>query len=201
MQLDVGGRISVETVNQLKEDLRPVLEISSTRPMSYRSPDAPSFIQLLGQAIEWLDPLKVASTVFLSQLAKEAASDLWENKKRIAVFLKDAAVKPLQVVAASIAKVLTKSGQQRTNFSIGLSLPEDYFGTAVNLENEHEDEIAWIVSNFVVRADKIETAIREEMAGQNKPLGRVQLTIQPNGSFLLQWVDDDEMRIHERTIE
>jgi hypothetical protein len=37
----------------------------------------------MGEALQWLSPLKVATTVFLSQLAKEAASDVYKNKAKI----------------------------------------------------------------------------------------------------------------------
>jgi hypothetical protein len=201
MQLDIGGITNDDLLDQLKTDLQPIIEITNTRSVSFRSAEPHSLLQLLSNAIEWIHPLKVAATIFLSQLAKEAATDFWKNKKKIAMLLKDASVKPIKIFASSISKSLKTSKQHKTRFSVGLSIPDDYFGTALTFLEEDEEEIAWIISNFVIRAEQIENAVREEMSGVNKPLGRVFLTIQPDGGFLLQWMDGDKLERHERKIK
>lgn len=200
MQLHIGGTTNLEVTNQLKADLLPIIEITQIQTVSFRAADAPSLLQLLANAIEWLHPLKVAATIFLSQLAKEAATDLWKNKKKIGVLLKDASIKPIKIVAAAISKALKSSEHQKTHFSIGLSIPDDYFGTAFTFTDEDEEEIAWVVSNFIIRVEQIDKAVQDEINGPNKPLGRVFLTIEPDGGFLLRWMDGNKLEHHERRI-
>lgn len=94
--------------------------------------DLPGFIKLVGEAADWF-PLKAAATVFLSQLAKEAATDVYKHKAEVALVLSKGACAPIRVVARSLLRARLDSGPPVPGVVLGLSIPNDFFGTSIDL--------------------------------------------------------------------
>jgi hypothetical protein len=200
MIITTAGPVDRDAVNRFVQDIQTVMPVTDIRSAQFRSAQSPEFVQLLSDAAQWFDPLKVAVTVFLSQLAKEAAKDVWKHKTKIAIALKDVAVTPLRVISSSISRLLISRPRGTLHITIGLPWPDNYFGAWMDITTSDEQQIAWIVANFVIHAERIQQAIQNEMNGDRRPSGAVSLTFQDDGSFLLRWMDSKDLQIHELII-
>lgn len=89
---------------------------------------------------------------------------------------------------------------KQTQFSVGISLPDGSLGAALTVPNEKKEFIAWVLSNFTLQADVIETVVRDLAQSEYAPAGRIQLLVQPDGGFLVKWMDRHHEKIHSLKI-
>lgn len=190
MRLIVTADIPAEVRQELHAAWQPFGGLEESGEVFLKSAEPLSFIQIMGDALQWLSPLKVAATVFLAQLAKEAATDIYKHKQQIGRALMNAGAAPLRLVAVALKKA-RESSPRRPELVIGLPLPNEYFGTALSLPGNSEEEIVSLVARFVVRVQAIEQVIQAEISRGGPPLGRVEVVPKDTGGFLLRWVDQD----------
>jgi hypothetical protein len=198
MKLIVTADIPPDVRQELHDGWQPLGSLEQAGEVFLKSAEPPSFIQIMADALQWLSPLKVAATIFLSQLAKEAATDIYKNKQQIGRALANAAAAPLRLAAAALKRA-RESSLRPPGLVVGLPIPDDYFGTALWLPGDSEEDIAWLVARFVVRAQIIEQLIQAEISAGRLPLGRVQVIPTDTGGFLLRWVDQ-EFGQHEHEV-
>jgi hypothetical protein len=155
------------------------------------------FIQLMGEAIDWL-PLKIAATVFLSRLAQELASDAYRHKASVAKLLGETACAPIRVAAGGLVRArLDTPGQP--GVVLGLSIPDDFFGTALSLDATSEEATAVLLTRFIASAQSIEDTIKAEVATGQRPMGRVMVIPVATGGFTLTWLDHS-LKHHEKHV-
>lgn len=200
--VNVTADVPLEARQRLIEEVDAIMRVDDASTPMFRShaADQPTFIQVLAELAEWTLPLKIAAMAFLAQLAKRAADDAWDSKKEIASALQGMTVRPLRDLAAAINRARIAS-ERKPEIVVGLPIPDPYSGTAIHFQPEDEGEIAWFIAHFIAKADKIEAAVQEEIARGHTPLGRAQLYLQTDGSFDMKWMDQAEMKVHERRIE
>ena len=198
MRLIVTADILPDVRQELHAAWQPLGGLEEASEVFLKSAEPPSFIQIMGEALQWLPLLKVATTVFLAQLAKEAATDIYKHKQHIGRALTNAGAAPLRLVAAALKKA-RDSSPRRPGLFIGVPLPDDHFGTALSLPGDSEEEIASLVARFVVRVQAIEQLIQAEISAGRSPLGRVQVIPKGTEGFLLRWLDQ-EFGIHEHEV-
>ena len=151
----------------------------------------------MADALQWVTPLKIVATVFLSQLVKDAATDVYKHKRQIGQALATAATAPLRLAAAALKRARDRS--PRCSLAIGLPLPNEVTGTVLWLDPDSEEETALLIARFVVRVEMIEQLIKAEIAAGRPPLGHVQVIPTDSGGFLLRWMDQDG-GIHEHEV-
>ena len=200
MLIVISGSPPKITIDQMVEDLGPVLKVDKVMHLQGRSVDPPTIVQLVGDLSQWLLPLKIAVSIFLAQLAKEAAKDAWKNKSRIAEVLKEQACKPLKVLASAVASTKRRMGIANFRITIGLSIPDDIFGTVLLVEDNDEELIALLIAQFVDQLKDIEAIVKKEMSGPNSPVGQVSLLVQRDGSILVRWMGSQDLAIHEQIV-
>lgn len=144
-------------------------------------------------ATEWRALCNDAADVFLSKLVAEAATDLFENKSKIAIILWDAAVEPIQILTSFIVKAV----RNKTKISIGLPIPDEQFGTTLTFVHEEEEFVAWVLSSYISQLDVIERVVNEIIKSDLSPAGLIQLMIQSDGGFVLKWMDKNQQEIHK----
>ena len=198
LRLFVTDDIPESTRRELVDAWKDIGGLERAGVVFLRSAEPPSFIQIMGEALQWLSPLKVAATVFLSQLAKEAATEIYKNKAKIAEALAQAAAAPLRRAAASLKQARHQS-PRHPRVVLGLSMPDDYFGTALSITHESEEEIAYLLASFVTKAEAIQQVIQAEIDAGRRPLGRVQVVPTGAGGLRLVWMDQ-QFGKHEREI-
>jgi hypothetical protein len=119
----ISDRLSPDAVESLKAGLPPDAELDE-QWLSLNSVDPPTFIQLVADAATWHLVLKAAVTIFLSEIAKSAASDVWKNKAVIGKALSNVLTAPIRKIASALRDAKTKS-RDSTQISIGIPLPFD----------------------------------------------------------------------------
>jgi hypothetical protein len=200
MRLIITADIPSDVRQELLADWQSLGGLEQAPEVFLKSPEAPSYIQIIGDALQWVTPLKAIAIVFFSQLAsqlaKEVATDIYKNKQQISRALAAAATAPLRLAAAVLKKA--RDGSPRRSIAIGLPLPNEVEGTVLWLEADSAEEIAVLIACFVVRVETIEQLIQVEITAGRPPFGRVQVTPTDSGGFLLHWTDQNsESHKHE----
>ena len=158
-------------------------------------PSLTSILQILGDAAAWL-PLRISATVFLSTIAKRAADATWDS---LAALLKSKEVKPLSDVTNSLATV-SNMVDGNVEVLIGLNIPDDHSGTAMLIETNSTVEVAYMLAQFVVHADQLAKAMQLEIEKGDVPLGPAKIQLQDDGSLLVKWRSQSDLKNHEVVI-
>ena len=155
-----------------------------------------SVVQLLGPALDWL-PLKAAATVYLGTLAKRAADATWTG---LAEWSRSKEVEPLMDVVTALTQTAKKAGTN-VEIVVGLDEQDDFHGTAMVIRTQEPEEVARMLGIFVARADEISALINDEVAGDRKPVGRVEVILEEDGQqVVIRWMSISDRRIRERRI-
>jgi hypothetical protein len=193
MRLIVTTEIPPNVRHDLLVDWQPLGGLEQAPEISLKSPEAPSYIQIMADALQWVTLLKVAATLVLSsalsELAKEAAKDIYQHKEQIGRALLNAAAAPLRLATAAVKKA--RDNSPRCSLAIGFPLPDEVMGTVLCLDADSEEEIALLIARFVVRAETMEQLIQAEIAAGRRPIGHVRIIPTDSGGFLLRWMDWD----------
>ena len=167
--------------DSIRAELSKHLKVGQPRMVSLCSadPSLPSFINLLGDVPTWL-PLYAAATAYLATLAKRAAEATWDkisNRNE---------VKPLAEVATTLTKVAARVDGKVT-ISIGLNIPDDYFGTSLFIQSSDSEEVARVLACFIVHVEQVSKAMQDEVAAGRTPFGPAFIELQDDGSLLVRW--------------
>ncbi len=200
MQIQFSGRYAAIIVDEFKEDWDKIFSESKKVPFGMRSAEPQSVLQIIGELIDWTLPLKVAATAFLTQLAKEAAKDIWKNRKKVSEILQNETCSKLSESVKIIKRAISKSENQ-CSFIITLYYPAKYIETELVIKSEDEVEISWLLANFIANLDFIYNAIVEELKGENPPSQLIFLSIDETGSIIMKWMDSIKLEKHERIIK
>ena len=183
----------------MRTELSKHLNIDEPKVLHMRAADPPAVLQLLGDALSW-SPLKVTATtvvtVYLSTLAKRAANDTWDGLKSL---LKSKEAKPLTDVAKTL-EIAANSVTGERRIAVGLSIPDDYFGTMLCIRPSASEEIARQLAFFVVHAEQISKSMQAEIAAGYTPLGGATIELHDDGSLLVSWVRQADSSRHELKI-
>jgi hypothetical protein len=193
MNIIVNSEVSENTLDEIQCELSPLFGQIDFHSAAFKSHVAESVIELVTPATEWLAVCNEAANVFLSKLVAEAATDLYGNKSKIALILWDAAVEPIQILTSFIVKAV----KNKTKISIGLPIPDEQFGTTLTIVNESEEFVAWVLSSYILQLEVIESVVYEIIKSNTPPAGMIQLSIRPDGGFVLKWMDRNQQEIHE----
>lgn len=197
--MDAGGvifynqEVPAGVRKRLEIDLDEVIRYDETRTIHQRSATVPELVQVLLEASAWKQALGAAAVLFMKEYIKElgrlSAKSTWRQGKALASTLKDLSVEPLKKTADALARA-KQSLSNRSRVSIGLPIPDDYFGTLLEIEAEEEDEIALILALFVTRVEEIEGRLEEERE-QERALGAISLHVDDRGNFVAEWKDQN----------
>jgi hypothetical protein len=196
MIIVTNSEVPADTVESISSELIPVFGPLEFRKTDFKSHAAASVIELLGGRDEWSAALGIAGSEFLSGLVKESATDLLNSRSKIETILDQALLKPLKVLTSVISGAMLK----QTQFSVGITLPDGSLGAALTIPNDNKEFIAWTLSSFTLQADVVETVVRDIAQSEYAPAGRIQLLVQPDGGFLLKWMDKHHEKIHSLKI-
>ena len=98
-----------------------------------------------------------------------------------------------------VASAIARASSNQTYVRIGLPIPNDYFATLLSVDGDDEVSIAVTIAFFVLKAEEIEETIKRESRAKGIA-GGVKLHLEPGGSFVAQW-DDEDFGYHEIRIE
>lgn len=190
--LIVTLEVPQEAREVLKAEAAPLLSIVDVHELVLLSADIHSFIKVLADALDWTLPFKAAAGVFLSQLAKNMADDLWKNRVEITKALGSAAAFPIRKLIGAIEKAREISGEL-TTFAVGVPVPDDHFGATVTLPGNSTESSAVTFAIFVHHAQEIERTLHQYISAGRGIVGPVRVRPEPDGSVVLVWMDRDSL--------
>jgi len=193
---------------RLAEDLKRVLPVSEVTVIHQKAEGVNSIIQVALEASEWVTPLKAAATFFLYQVGKgvasfssqigkraaDAAIDRWVDEDSFDQNADDARVREVAKALAEAAE----STDDHTKLRIGLPIPDDFMSCCVMLDDPTEEEIALVISLFVLQAEELERTM-ERAEKDHNILGPVDLSLREDGRFEARW-KDQEFNEHQAII-
>lgn len=198
LDLYTNQAVPQEARERLAANLKGVLPASETTVIHQKAEGVNSIIQLALEASKWVTPLKAAASYFLYQVGKgvasfssqigkraaDAAIDRWVDKDAVDQKSDDA---PLRKVAKALAEAVDAT-EDRTQVRIGLPIPDDFMSCCVQLEDPSEEEIALVISLFVLQAEEIERTMKSAEK-DHEILGPVDLHLREDGRFEARWKD------------
>jgi hypothetical protein len=200
MKLRVSDDLPAPVIEQLRQDLAPLLPIALDVTSNFRKGYLPTQVRLIGERSEWMESLKGPAMTLLAQLSAEGALGSSSDKARIGKALADPSVEPLKQIAQTLCGILRGGSQKNFKVGVGLAVPNWQHGTTLSLENPEEELTALAIARFVNQLTDVEVAIREEMKGPRKPHGGVHLEVSLNGPLVLRWLDERTLNYHEREV-
>lgn len=159
----------------------------------------PTFIQVLAEIATWELILKISVTAFLAELSKQAAQDIWKNKKKVIKALSKPIVNPLKLFVSAVSKAKEKIGNQAT-ISIGIPFPDDYFGTVLVIQPEDSEEIVKLISIFINNLENIQNELHIISKLDNGPSGPVFIEIKDEKELLIKWFGKKELNHCEQDV-
>jgi len=152
--------------------------------------ETPSFVTVLSDILSWKTMLGIPTTVFISQLARNAADDIYKNKTRIAEVLSQRATKPLKRISAALRKTVGTS-PRKSVVRIGIPFPDDFLGTYMVLEVQSEEQVAVELAFFVVNIEAIQNTVKNEVLPNGEPRGGVIVQRKEYEAYILKWRGED----------
>jgi hypothetical protein len=201
MKLRVTGDLPMSLVEQLRQDLSPLLPIILDRTTVLQQSHLPPQVRLIGDRAEWMESLKGPATTLLARLSTEGPLHPSSDRARIARALSDASVEPLKKVARTLCSILARENQKSLHVGVGLTIPDWQHSTTLKLLTTDEESVALALARFVSQLPEVEVAIREEIRGPRKPYGQVQIEVAENGPLLLRWLDEKDLEYHQREVK
>lgn len=199
MEIQFSGKEVALIVNNFKKDWNNVFSETEINSFGMRSADPPSILQIVGELLDWTLPLKVATTAFLAQLGKEAASDIWKNKGKIFSALKQENCSKLYKTTKIIHDSISKT-ENDCKFILTLSYPKNFIEAELLIQTQNEAEIAFKLAIFIENLENIQNSITKELQGKYPPSQLVFLNIDDNGYITMSWMDTVELKKHEKII-
>ncbi len=181
--------ISSPLPESLQHALQPVFGTFSVLRTDHRAPRSASIIEMTATPAEWTAVCRDAAETFLTRMMKEGATDLVNSSAALSAILSDPAVRPVSIMAGIISNAV----QENAAFSVGFPEPEVLFPFVKG----GEGFAAWAFSGFITQAEFIGTVVADIAQSEYAPSGRMQLTITPDGGFLLAWMDKYQEKIHQ----
>ena len=204
LELTLSERFTDEDATALRAAISRHFHVSSpVQRVHRRSFDPPSTILLLGALIAWQVLVKPAAAFAksfgksfgktLGKRAGNAVSDIaseWKKNKDI---------KPLADVAMAFVATADRVGGKVT-ISVGLNIPDDYFGTVISTDSRDPLEVARVLAAFVVHAQEIADIVQAEIERGHEPLGGFNVGLEHDGTVKIQWLARSDLKAHEKNI-
>jgi hypothetical protein len=172
--------------------LQPVFGTLSVLRTDHPAPQSAAAAELTAPAEEWRSVFGTAAERLLARMISERATDLIDHSRAISAILDDPLIAPVRIMTDIIGKTV----QSGSLISIGFPGPEVQFPFV----KADEGFVAWAFASFVTQAKYISTVVADITNSEYEPSGRIQLTITPDGGFLLAWMDKYQEKIHQLKI-
>ena len=190
MRLFITADVPQEVRERICAQMNDTFGVVDVHVMELRSLEAPSFATIVAEALSWKTVLGVPATVFLTEIARRSAGDVYD-------VLKARGVEPLRKVASALAR-LTRESPAPTHVYIGVPVPDEYFSSRLVIESDDTTKVAEVLARFVVKAQEIEKAVVNEVSGGEEPPGAITLRLLPDGSFIATWegMNGNQREVH-----
>lgn len=164
-----------------------------------RSTEAPSWVTFLAEASWWSQLLAAYAALYVAEIVKEAAKDTWRGRAKALGAAKGAGSR-LWELAKAVADLRRRVGAP-TTLSIGLPVPNEFFGTRLTLEGSEPDELLPQLALFVHHLPALSRFISEAGLADGRVATGLSLRLRDDGALLVSWHDRQTLDIHEHVLD
>lgn len=191
--------VPLERLRELSRDLSPDFELEvDEHQVVLMSAGPPSWVTFLANADWLIKGLAASAALYVAEIIKEAAKETWRNRDK-ALAAGVAASKGITRLANSIAN-FRQSLSPRTKVLIGLPIPDDYFGTTLELIGLDPIDLELQIALFVHHLPALTALIRSESLEHGRVLGGVHLKLLQDSTLEVSWMDRDSFEQHRRVL-
>lgn len=199
LTLVLSEKFTEGDAESLRAALARRLRVGKPRFVHRASADPPSTIQLLGEVAAWL-PLAAAASGLLAgfskRLGERVANAAWDGA---AAWLRSREGAPLADVAEALVAAADRVDGE-VSIGVGLSFPDDHFGTAIWIDSRDPVEVARKLSVFITRVGRISKTMQAEIECGRRPVGPSIVELQEDGSVVLRWMAESDLKLYEKRI-
>lgn len=183
--------VSLEILERFAADLQPdlLVEIDSSQTFS-KSAQPPSWITLLAGAEWWMQVISAYGAVYTVEIVKEAAKESWNNRGQAVDALKSIGG-GVKTLARSISELRSRLSSS-TMVRLGIPLPDDHFGTTLDLVGSDSEHVEQVILMFVAHLPKISDIISAQRLTGKRVLAGMRLRLLDNGALEVSWSEYSE---------
>ena len=199
MKATATSDVDQQALELLCNQLQPDLDLSlDEHAIILRSAEPPSWVQFFAEAPWWIKALGAYAALYIAEIVKEAGKEIWKERAKLARVATGTGNRVLKLARSLVA--LRDRIPKRTKFVFGLPVPDDYFGTRLELIGKDEDIIAAEIALFIRYIPAIERLIETEGLRAGKVTGAITLHIAEDSSLRVAWMNRESLKIEERTL-
>lgn len=189
----VSRDLSSEDEGGFLAQVRLVMPVRNVGGLGFRTGEPTSAAHVVADVLTWTSILKVAAGLFLSQLAKNAADEVWEKKEALLKALGAEAARPLRLLARAFSAINQRT--LRTDARVGFPYPDPLLGTVLPIRSANELEAAWLLANFVMNADNLKSEVKSALESGAQPITGFFVDVSSEGVISLFWLEVDGKKI------
>lgn len=187
--------VPLATLHAFGRELAPEIEVLvDESQITLLSTEPPSWVSLFATAQWWQQALAAAAALYFGEIAREAGKDTWRSRASIAGAARGALARMADGIATLHATL-----RPSTRVVLGLSVPDEYFGTRLEIKGRTAHEIERELALFMHFLPQVEAIIESEQLTTNAQ-GPILLTIQADESLEIGWVDRGGLEVHTRVL-
>lgn len=178
--------VPLPVLENFAADLEPdlLVEVDSSQ-ISFKSAEPQSWIALFATADWWIKLITAYGALYTAEIVKEAAKDSWKNRARGVDALRSWAGGVMRL-AGSFKKLRPRlSG--KTTIKLGLPVPDEYFGTTLDLIGSDVEHIEQFIVMFIAHLPQINEILDAQRATDRRVLAGVRLTLLEDGALEVSW--------------
>jgi hypothetical protein len=169
--------------------VRLVMPVRNVSGLGFRSGELISAAHIVADVLTWTNVLKAAAGVFLSQLAKNAADEVWTKKEDLLKALGTTVARPLRTLARAFSAINQRA--MHTDARVVFPYPDPIQGTVFPVRSTNELETAWLLANFVMNAENLQAEVRTLLESGAQPMTGFFVDVSVEGEVSLWWFEVD----------
>lgn len=196
MRLEFTSDIPNSEREELLSVWRRIVGPSEEEELVQLSTDPASFVTILGDALEWITPLRAAAAAALAVAGGAFGKRIGERAADAAL---DAGTRKLKELTGALGRFFSRGGKPR---GVALGIPVADAGSAELRSGPlSESDLEHVVATFVLNVSEIEAVVAQELAaGRIRPDSDVVIKINDDNGVTLRWIDEDAGETVERVL-
>ena len=139
MRLQSTCDIPLKLLREFSSNLQHDIEVEVDENQTvFRSAEPPSWIAFFAQADWWIKALAAYGALYVAEIVKEAGKATWKGLMNLASARENNKLNRMATELETLKAQLRKN----TKIEIGLPIPNDHFGTRLELHGASSGELA-----------------------------------------------------------
>lgn len=186
--------IPLELLHEFSSNLQPDIEVEVDESQTVLlSADPPSWITFFAQADWWIKTLAACGALYVAEIMKEAGKATWKGLMNLASAQKNNELNRLETELETLKAQL----QKNTKLIIGLPIPNDYFGTRLELHGASSGKLVSQIAMFIYHLPELCKLIDSEGLTEDTVATGIFLKLGADGELKVSW--HDQQTLEKRT--